>query len=104
MASPSLGPSFVSLSGTTYLVLLTRFPESRGESKDAQESFPALGDRGRTLTQTSHDFLADDGLIQCGNGAGSQIRNSNSAPVLLSAELHSHVSFLLLVCHGKSQV
>lgn len=68
-ATPFLGLSLVSLSGALLPVRLIGFPESREESKDAQESFPALGDRGPVLTQASllttcFFILADDGLMR----------------------------------------
>jgi len=57
------------LSGATLPVRLLGFPESRVESKDAQESFPALGGRGSALIQaflpiTCCFVLANDSLMQ----------------------------------------
>lgn len=68
-ATPFLGLSLVSLRGTISPVRLIGFPESRRESKDTQESFPALGDRGPALTQASLPMicffiLTEVGLMQ----------------------------------------
>lgn len=52
-ASPFPGLSLVFLSGAILLVRLIGFPESRVESKDAQENVAAVGDREPTLTQAS---------------------------------------------------
>lgn len=55
--------------GTVSLVQLIGVPESRGESKDTQESFPALGERVPALTQASLPMisffiLTEVGLMQ----------------------------------------
>lgn len=49
---PFPGLSLV-LSGSILLVRLIGFPESRVESKDAQENFAAVGDREPALAQAS---------------------------------------------------